>query len=565
MNRLTITIELLLGKYVAASVSNREVAEWPPHPGRLFMALAATCFELDEEPKSVKCLEWLEQLSAPAIEASDAAFRSSVKYYVATNDKLVPSKSVLQTTPGLTRSKQERMYPTAIPVEPVVRFLWDVDDSVYDHLDTLSDLCRNVIRVGHSSSLVRVLTSVVPECESKVIDASPNHHRWMPVSGKGRMSMRVPGPGEFRRLKIACKMEHIELFASLTETIETSKGKIQKEAKREFEAAFGIAYSRSVRVPEPSPAVISGWAGYVPEQQQATYRSAIESATQFDSELLILSKCDEYDQCNLTLQDTLALTKRLRDAAMSCCPIVPVPTWLSGHDVLTGRPTKEPHIAIVPLAYVGGSYADGSIKGLAIAFPHRDNISLHDRGQVMGPMLFDDLGEPKVVTLKLGTLGEWKLKLEERPEPPKSLQQLSWIGPSKEWASITPVVLDRFPRSSKSENRQQWEEEVRRILFDSCLNCGYPKPVAIDVDTTSWHRGSPRAYRKKRKLRDEAAVEMTVGFGDGFPLILSRPGKPPRLQIHVRLSFPEPIAGPVLIGAGRFLGYGFLKPIWSNG
>ena len=38
---LAITIELLSGSYDAAEVDDRERAEWPPHPARLFCALVA--------------------------------------------------------------------------------------------------------------------------------------------------------------------------------------------------------------------------------------------------------------------------------------------------------------------------------------------------------------------------------------------------------------------------------------------------------------------------------------------------------------------------------------------
>ena len=67
MEGLTITVEFLTGRCVAAKVSDRDAAEWPPHFGRLFMALAAACFEMDEDEHEVAALKWLESLPAPAI------------------------------------------------------------------------------------------------------------------------------------------------------------------------------------------------------------------------------------------------------------------------------------------------------------------------------------------------------------------------------------------------------------------------------------------------------------------------------------------------------------------
>jgi CRISPR-associated protein Csb2 len=41
----------------------------------------------------------------------------------------------------------------------------------------------------------------------------------------------------------------------------------------------------------------------------------------------------------------------------------------------------------------------------------------------------------------------------------------------------------------------------------------------------------------------------------------ARAGRPARVHFHVTLTFDQKIAGPVLLGAGRFRGYGLLAPI----
>jgi len=57
---------------------------------------------------------------------------------------------------------------------------------------------------------------------------------------------------------------------------------------------------------------------------------------------------------------------------------------------------------------------------------------------------------------------------------------------------------------------------------------------------------------------DDADTEEIDTDSDGPP---ARAGKPARPQIHVHLRFAERVAGPVLLGAGRFLGYGLCRPI----
>jgi CRISPR-associated protein Csb2 len=561
MKWLTLKIEFLTGRYVAASVGDREKPEWPPHPGRVYMALAATCFERDENDVEVRALQWLESLKEPPIiDAPDACGRSEVKFYVATNDKLTASKSILQATPGLMRSKQERMYPTTIPYESCCFYHWQVDEQAEKHLGALNAVANEVIRVGRSSSLVHASFSL-SELAEPLYTTLPRIQRWLPARRGGSRKVRVAGEGEFLRLKGACRMDLIDQFADLKQLIESTKGKEQKGAKQKFEEIFGVPYKNGIRPPEPTPATISLWQGYEqPVALSAMNRTVIEG-TMFDSELLVLMVDRNIDQPSYTLSDTLVLTRRLRDAVMASCPHTPPPAWISGHDEKTGEPTKDPHIAFLPLPFVGHKYADGSIKGLAIAFPKTNVVSLHERGSMLGPVFFEKNGEPRKIELRLGDSGSWSGHIAEGGTLAQSLQQETWIKPSHKWASVTPVVLDRFPKNSRNADRKDWEHEVREIVTQSCIRAGYPAPISIDLDTTSWLMGSPRAYSKSRPLRTGDSHTEKAELGDGFPRFPTRNGKPPRLQIHVHLTFDCLVKGPVLMGAGRFLGYGFFRPI----
>ncbi len=42
---LAIEVRLLTGRYAATAFDDRRRAEWPPHPTRLYSALAAACLE----------------------------------------------------------------------------------------------------------------------------------------------------------------------------------------------------------------------------------------------------------------------------------------------------------------------------------------------------------------------------------------------------------------------------------------------------------------------------------------------------------------------------------------
>jgi CRISPR-associated protein Csb2 len=83
---IAIDVELLTGRYVATSFSNRRAAEWPPHPARFFSALVATASKHAELVADARhALEWLEQQGPPHVLASEAEPRLVVTAYVPEN------------------------------------------------------------------------------------------------------------------------------------------------------------------------------------------------------------------------------------------------------------------------------------------------------------------------------------------------------------------------------------------------------------------------------------------------------------------------------------------------
>ena len=100
-------------------------------------------------------------------------------------------------------------------------------------------------------------------------------------------------------------------------------------------------------------------------------------------------------------------------------------------------------------------------------------------------------------------------------------------------------------KADRNKDRRAWTEEGRDVGPDSCERQGLPRPKFIDIDKNSWHRGVPRA----------------IPGQSGFPLMPVKSGRSSRQQVHVWLQFEQPIEGPLILGAGRYRGYGFLKPV----
>jgi len=595
---LALGIRYLTGYAVATDVSDRERAEWPPHPARVFMALAAAHFETGEDAVERASLEWLEEQGPPSMKAGEADRRKVVTHYVPVNDQETPriteSKTVreIRNATSLKQfqeasTKIDKAAKTAIAGPTVARLellqafqhfadaadpverkcLKQLSDEVRDklrsvdikdfvsealvvlpehrlrqartfprvwlHEDTvyliwhevtpnaeccaaLDRLCGKVIRIGHSSSLVQMW-----------VENNPPQPNMLPDEA-GAIRLRVVGNGTLDYLKAQFNADAIEAHADLKDRIAVAKGKSKGVLKKELEDRFGAGEPTT---PRPT---IGLWQAY--RKLDGSVDVAQPASGLFDRNVMILAL---QDSPVVGVETTWRLLTALRDAILSQCD--PTPEWVSGHQP-GGLPSQDAHLALLPMAFVGHPHADGHLLGVALAFPKA--VPPRQRGAALRKLLYDDAGRSKPVELKLGALGTWSLVRETRESPPLALQSQTWTGPSRSWATVTPIVLDRHPKADYAKERQRWFEEVAQIIAESCRRQGLPEPVEVDVGKTCWHRGVPRAIPGK----------------GGFALMPVKPGQPERQQVHARLRFDQDVEGPLLLGAGRYRGYGLCKP-----
>jgi len=509
-------IRYLTGYSVAANAAAPWRPEWPPHPGRVFMAMAAAYFKTRGDELEREALEWLERAGAPAVSASEDRPRSFVETYVPVNDKLDHGSGFA------LRARQPRSFPTTRPDRDFVYLIWDSD--VPQHLrGALENLCNKVTRIGHSASLVQMWVSDA----AQEIDAD-----WQPHHAASRHQMRIAEPGTLAYLRKSFDAEAIVRYEQLSEALVGAKGKDRTRLKKEITEHFPESRPQATR---PK---LARWQGYTKVSQEKA-REHIGAGV-FDPNLIVLTRMDESPV--LGLEATLQLTSALRDAAMKAIG-ENVPEWLSGHRP-DGRPTSRPHAAFFPLPFVGANYADGHVMGLAIAIPRELDTQNETKDaalrRVIGPLLFRESGEEKLITVwrnsksEPGKAWEWRLEREKREIPPVTLRAKTWTGPARDWASVTPVVLHHYPR----RNRQN---EVQSILLQAFESAGLPSPVELRVQSVSFFEGAGHA---------RSMPEFTQG-GENLC----------RYQIHVVVKFPLLVEGPLLVGRGRFRGYGLLRPV----
>ena len=240
--------------------------------------------------------------------------------------------------------------------------------------------------------------------------------------------------GALHRLEEAFNKSAIDEFFSLEEQVSSTKGKANKQFREKLAERFPRGQPTSQRP------VFSIRRGY----RQVAPLPTDEPASLFDSDFIVLCEADDAIQ-TFGLESTPHVTQALRSLIMSRSKDQPVPAWVSGHEPSGGKLESSSHMALIPLAFVGNEHADGHLMGVGIVLP--GDVTNRDRSKVLSSILFDETtNEPRVLDLTMGRAGVWRIVRETSLSPKRTLQTPTYVGPSRSWASVTPVVLDQMPK-----------------------------------------------------------------------------------------------------------------------
>lgn len=239
----------------------------------------------------------------------------------------------------------------------------------------------------------------------------------------------------------------------------------------------------------------------------------------------------------------------LRDTLVAAYPAAgagAAPEVVSGR-APDGRPSTHPHLAVAPLPFAGAPHADGRILGFALIAPRA--------GGLFGDPAFTAVlrylsvwdtrrGRRLRLTLPLG--GGVPLELTLTREPARaSLDPAPYVRPAKTFATVTPLALDRHPHGDDAG-------AAAAQVATACARTGLPPP-AVTLSPYSAVEGVPGA-RRSRSAPPWSDWRLP-------PWLAGRP------LTHALLRFPQPVAGPVLLGAGRHVGLGLCRAIegWERG
>lgn len=555
---LAIRVDLLTGRYVATAHTDRTRAEWPIHPARLFSALvAALHLEHDVDPAERDVLNWMSTLDAPALSASPADHRGVVPVFVPVNDPSVhPDFAALLDDMETASARLRAPSPKAaggtsasVRVEKAVaRLEKQFSEAVARGLQPATastaalETAAGVLPEGRSRQ-PRTFPSVTPE--RPVVhfvwpDASPTTEQGRAL---GRLLARVSRIGHSSSL-VGCRLVEDPPPVNWVPDASTRDLSLRWVAPGQLER-LEAEYERH-REEQP----------HVLPSRSVSYRDVSQRAAEtvpvgvFGQEWIVFRRIDGSRLPGRRAPD---LAEALRKTLMAHSSQQPAPLVLSGHKADDSK-AESPRPAVLALPNVGHRHADGTILGVAIVLPR--GISPEDRAHVergvanwerAGTRQED--GSPPRVSLWKGPGVELRV---QRQDPAwlgraslKALDPATWARCARRWVSVTPVALDRNPgqiRSRRPEVVSAAVQEAEETISRACTLTGLPRPMCVTVSLHSLAQGAEPVFAYA-------------------PWPAKREGRFQRVLVHAELLFETAVAGPVILGAGRYAGLGLFRAV----
>ena len=538
-----IEVNLLTGRYAATCYNDRQSGEWPPHPARLFSAMVAAWAEDGSDPEERAALEWLEAQGAPDIAASAAVHRKVVPHFVPVNDAAIVSRSfrVRKARPasGSESQMEDELISSGRGVTKKASHLQERHVKERNVKAQDSRLTRNPysaveMLLDYRGKQERTFPSVKPD-DTRVTYLWHGGAPETVVEILDRMLGRVTRLGHSSSL-VSCR---ITMEPPVPTYRVGGSGVSMRTVSRGQLAELERRYARHQGVnPRSLPYTEVRYTTDID-----TDRPAVAEPNTAGEWLVF-----EFSHGSRYFPSTRAadLARTMRAAILQYAED-PIHEEISGHRS-DGAPIAGPHVGFLPLPHVGSRYAEGQILGMAVSVPR-------SVGDAARPSLFRAIGaweravprHPYPLKLMMGREGLVHMSRLRTSADLISLRPDVWRRPSHRWVSATPIALPRHPGrlvgGTAVAQAKAWESAMAAVA-DACAHVGLPEPASVEVSLTPYLVGA-------KPTRHFPAFSQK-----------GRDGKPIRRQlVHASLAFDRPIAGALILGAGRFVGLGLMRPM----
>jgi CRISPR-associated protein Csb2 len=536
--------------------------EWPPSPFRLFQALVAgvarrgelvdgddiclcaTCkaerkhrgMDTSNEPDKTrfkpigKALGWLQRHARehpPIIIAPKSKTGQAITRFVPNND----GDKKFDRQERLTAKHTE---PTLFLLEsdqkPEVHYVWDIADDRDNatlHEQHLERAARSVTALGWGIDMAFADARLADEAELQQLKGI----RWYPKKNAGsfRDTLRMPTYDDELGKCTLCDLRHCH--NTFINRIEHGKPLKTVDKPKIFDR---VLYTSTER-PMGRPSIVFR----LLDQES--------SPTRYPQPLLAHIAA-------VVRHAAIDCMRKDGSNAPSWIPEANRGQWVSRFVRGRKEPPSNAHqqISYVPLPSIGHEHSDAMIRNVMLVAPigcEREIEYVATRLSDI-PLEFKDKGEacdtdvpPRVVLPR---------SLRRFNPPEGKFIAKYYLGRSKVWQSVTPVILDEHihkkMRDTKDGQRIKYrdEEGFKQLIILALKRAGIETPCKFTWQTLPFFKNCLSAHRFDRNKRPNYLPPKRL---DG------------KTAIHLRLTFAQEVPGPVTLGAGRHCGFGLMAAV----
>ena len=482
-------------------LNSYRVSEWPPSPARLFQAFVAGVASGATIPADVcVALDQLETCPPPVIAAPrDIAFGKAYRSYVPNNDldaTLPQSKTMLLANAVSAIRVEKQIKPILFDAKKPILYCWPVGSDILK-LKVLCAAANCIYQLGRGIDMVWAVAALVTSEEAEKRLSDHGGIVYRPMDGAhSDRELLCPAPG---------------LQRSLAERFQGMRNRFQPDRNNRK------PISLFVQPPKPKLKKVA----YCAQPHRFVFE--------------IRNSAPPFAFASQALRSAADLVQEVRNkAAQRLYDTMPdtrdeVDRYLIGRGASASD--KDARVRIVPIPSVGNKHADSALRRVVAYVPQSCPLTAGDLAWAFTQVAWWDVDG--VIQKEL-----------QRVNDSVMVQRFERCG--RRWRSLTPLALPSARRRrigqtvgiKGASERVLEEARATAAVHQALRHAGISASVAnVSIQREPFYERGHRA---------ESFASGTRFTND--------------MLWHSEITFTEPVAGPLLLGDGRFLGLGLMYP-----
>ena len=484
-------------------LDNRKAVEWPPAPARLFQALVAGSANGATIPQVTgSALDWLEQLPPPIIAAPHGTPGQAFTCYVPNND--LDAELAKANAPNIESAIAairigKSIRPTLFDHRSPVFYCWFFNGDG-KAATALATAAKKLYQLGRGIDLAWAQAELTDVESARQRMAEHDGILYMPSEGGGPgLELLCPRPGS---------------LSSLTAHFDGMRTRFRPSGDNRRPSYL------FVQPPKPKLSKVA----YNAERHRLMFELREPSA--------------RGEFFSWPLKTVVELVQAVRDqAAKLLCDQLPdlennLELYLVGRKAQDTDKAKR--VQIVPIPSIGHEHADLGIRRLAAYVPQSCPLKADDLAWAFAQVSWVDADGVIFRELQRTDDGSMTGRFE---------------ASSQCWRSVTPLALPMAERRRiDPEHKSQEVKKAQERIAEEARACAAvcqalrhagisTPPVSISVQREPYENHGTRAefFASSTRFNKHALW-------------------------HAEIRFSKPVAGPLLLGNGRFLGLGLMRP-----